>query len=89
MCHSTKTSIPRSSRRSLVESVGLVVGPATLALERSTKRRRVSNEKEDVVAASVAGRSMDSSLDDLFSSLAESSEEEPFPTIAWVFDDDE
>lgn len=83
-------SIPHSNRRrSLVDLSS--VGPATLALEQSNKRRRVSDEKEDVDAAPSTTSSVGAadSLDDLFASLAESNEEEQFPTIAWDFDDDD
>ena len=63
------------------ESVSRSLGPATQALERSLKRRRVSNEKDDVGSVS--------SMDSLFSSLSEINSEEAFPAIVWVFDDEE
>lgn len=71
-------------------------GPATQALERSIKRRRVSIEqsKEDVeasstsIASSVCSTDDYLSLDDLFSSLTETNKEEAFPTISWAFDDE-
>ena len=63
------------------------LGPATLALERSVKRRRVSNETEGLLHSKVAV-GVDS-LDSLFSSLIQTNAEDQFPTIAWVFDDDD
>jgi hypothetical protein len=55
-------------------------GPATEALERSVKRRRVSNEKEEVKPSF--------SFDKMFDSLSqEISEEEAFPAIVWVFEE--
>lgn len=61
-----------------IQTLGL--GPATLALERTQKRRRVSNEREEVSSVGC--------LVDLYASLVQSNEEEAFPTIAWVFDDE-
>ena len=58
----------------------MLVGPATLALERSQKRRRVSENEETSSFAATA---------DLFASLVDSNEEDAFPTIAWDFDDDD
>jgi len=51
------------------------------------KRRRVSNEKEEIVSCASSVCSEDLSLGDLFSSLAETADEESFPTIAWDFDE--
>ena len=62
------------------------LGPATLALERSVKRRRVSNETEGLLSKVAVGVD---SLDSLFSSLIQTNAEDQFPTIAWVFDDDD
>lgn len=79
MCQSS--AVPCFRVRS-IESVSRSLGPATQALERSRKRRRVSNEKEAVLGSIC-------SMDSLFSSLSETKGEEVFPTIAWVFDDEE
>ena len=61
-------------------------GPATQALERSTKRRRLSNEKEEVNNTKPDGLF---SFDDIFDTLSqEVSDEESFPSIGWDFDDE-
>ena len=84
MCQLTASTMTVSSRIRSIESVwgndssSMLVGPATLALERSQKRRRVSENEETSSFAATA---------DLFASLVDSNEEEAFPTIAWDFDD--
>ena len=84
---STARSLTRiRSINSLIDSddSGNLIGRATLALELSqnNKRRRVSHDDDTAC-------SMDSLAEDLFDSISAINEEVPFPTIAWVFDDDE
>lgn len=61
-------------------------GPATQALEQSVKRRRLSNEKEEV-----NNTKFESSFafGDIFDTLSKDvSDEESFPSIGWDFDDE-
>ena len=65
----------------------MLVGPATRALEeeRMPKRRRVVSIGTD----EENNEARDANTADLFASLVDSNGEDAFPTIAWVFDDDE
>jgi hypothetical protein len=55
-------------------------GPATLALERCKKRRRVEEKSSDVFDPF--------SFDDVFNDINETQNQESFPVIAWNSDDD-
>ena len=78
---------PKSLSRTRSIHALCCIGPATLTLERSQKRRRVSNEKEQVLSSVLPCSGVDS-LDGLFSSLVQANAEDQFPIVAWVFDDD-
>lgn len=54
-------------------------GPATEALERSFKRRRVLIDKENV--------KFSFSSAEIFDSVSQASGDESFPVIAWEFDE--
>jgi hypothetical protein len=65
-------------------------GPATEALERSMKRRRLSDDDEDSTGSSNDDDSFASfNFDDAFNAINTAEEEQDaFPTISWEFDDE-
>jgi hypothetical protein len=64
-------------------------GPATEALERSMKRRRVSDDDEISTGSSNDDSFASFNFDDAFNAInTAEDEQDAFPTIAWEFDDD-
>ena len=68
-----------------------LVGPATRALEeeRLPKRRRVVSISTDEENNNDNEARDNTNHTDLFASLVDSNGEDAFPTIAWVFDDEQ